>query len=194
MFHIMEEQSYDNKLLLLNHLYSDNYDKKNEEEIHAKAYFKKFIYNEKYISLVLNQKLQYFILNLNNKWEPLPSNKKVIVKDIYINKKEIYKNIGMLEWSNKYNRIEFKKKDIEDHKKSGVKCGTGNVQKGNIIDNNNKLFELWNTANKNGKNKKYVRKGATIKIAKSLVIALNFIFLFSNCILSIFKFHLIFKP
>jgi|UniRef100_A0A6C0AL60 hypothetical protein len=136
LYHILEGLNHDDKLLLLKHVYSDKNSDYNYER-YSKEYFKKFIHNN--IIGLLDDKIKYYRLT-GNKWDRLPSNKKDLVKGMYIDTKTPHTRIGVFDINK--GKTFFKIKNINDEKKrTGAVCGTGEFQKKAMINLNNELFK-----------------------------------------------------
>uniref|UniRef100_A0A6C0CQI7 Helicase ATP-binding domain-containing protein n=1 Tax=viral metagenome TaxID=1070528 RepID=A0A6C0CQI7_9ZZZZ len=165
MYTIFEQLSGEDKLLLLKHLWSDDYIEENEEERYAKFYFKKFIKNN-IIGIVMKGKIKYYILE-NNNWNKLPSNKDNLTKDMYKNDKNKNKNIGILEIG-KNKGIDYRIKNTEkENERAGAICGTGDYQKADMVVNNNKLFRIFDQETNSrymGMDKYYMEKSSIKKI------------------------------
>tara|TARA_X000000950_G_scaffold232810_1_gene282018 strand:- start:1235 stop:4996 length:3762 start_codon:yes stop_codon:yes gene_type:complete len=191
LYYIIEQLSSDDTLILLKHVYSD----KNRDSVvekYAQQYFQKFIHND-IIGIVFDDKIKYFMKDGKNNWTILPSNKKSLTKDMYKNDQVEHKTIGIFDYNKKYKRIDFKIKDSENaNKRKGEVCGTGNFQKAPMVQNNNKLFKLYNQhiGSENKNINKYEEDNKSIKKIYDNLITDNLIPQGSNKSIKITSKHL----
>ena len=163
--HIIEVLLFEDKLELMNYLYSLDKIQRQSIEWYAKEYFEKnSITTKKYIAFIMYKlgKIKIMVLNDNNKWiESEPEEQREIaaspnVKEMLSFKASDYnKIIGFIgyEKSNRY--LVFKTKDIESKRDTGARCDESGkiktMEKLNEIVGEEKYTKETTKAQKKGK-------------------------------------------
>jgi hypothetical protein len=163
--HMIEMEVFNNKLELLNYLYSLDRIKHLSLEWYAKEYFQIHSINTKNFTALIMYKLgkrMIMILNESNKWvEAEPEDQREIAtsksaKDILtFNIADYNKIIGFIGYEKNNRYLIFKTKDITSKRDTGARCDeSGKIkttQKLNEILGENKYTKETTKAQKNGK-------------------------------------------
>ncbi len=137
--HMIETLLYEEKLNIMNYLYSLDAVVENSVEEYAKHYFEKNSIKTQQFQAIILYKLNkrvILILNQNNKWvEAGPEDQREIAmseeakKELVFDKNKYNKIVGFIgyEKNNKY--LTFKTKDIESSRDTGARCDESGKEK-----------------------------------------------------------------
>jgi len=130
--HLIELLLYQDKVEVLNYLYSLNHIEHNSFEWFAKNYFKKNVIVTANLQALLMYNLNkriFLILNSNNKWIPAePEDEREIAmskeaKELFTFKIENYnKLVGFIGYEKKNRHLVFKTKDMLSKRDTGARC------------------------------------------------------------------------
>jgi hypothetical protein len=160
--HILEQLLYNDKLQLMNYLYSLEAIERNSFEWFAKEYFENnSIIGKKFTAFIMYNlnKREIMLLNKDNKWVPAePEDQREIAaskeaKELLVFNKENYnKFVGFIgyEKSNRY--LVFKTKDMTSTRDTGARCDEAGKAK-----NINKLNEILGEEKYDNENTKAVK-------------------------------------
>jgi hypothetical protein len=160
--HILEQLLFNDKLIVMNYLYSLEEIEKNSFEWFAKEYFENnSIVGKKFTAFIMYNlnKREIMLLNKDNKWVPAePEDQREIAaskeaKELLVFNKENYnKFVGFIgyEKSNRY--LVFKTKDMTSARDTGARCDEAGKAK-----NINKLNEIIGEEKYDNENTKAVK-------------------------------------
>jgi hypothetical protein len=160
--HILEQLLFNDKLIVMNYLYSLEEIEKNSFEWFAKEYFENnSIVGKKFTAFIMYNlnKREIMLLNKDNKWVPAePEDQREIAaskeaKDLLVFNKDNYnKFVGFIgyEKSNRY--LVFKTKDMTSARDTGARCDEAGKAK-----NINKLNEIIGEEKYDNENTKAVK-------------------------------------
>ena len=139
--HIIESLMYNDKLSLMNYIYSleDINENKDIVEYYSKKYFQeKSIVTTNFICFILCDlnKIKFMILNENNKWvEAEPEDENEIKassegqKSLNFNGTQYNKNIGFIGYEKQNKYLIFKTKDMTSKRDTGARCDESGKEK-----------------------------------------------------------------
>ena len=137
--HMIESLLFDDKINIMNYLYSLDTVLENSIEFYAKKYFEKItIKTENYQAIILYNlnKREIMILNERNKWiEAGPEDQREIAtseeakKQLAFNKTDFNRIIGFIGYEKKNKYLVFKTKDLDSSRDTGARCDESGKEK-----------------------------------------------------------------